>query len=110
MHETETNDVARRGRRRSRFGLLAVNGALLLALGAVTFGPTGTAQVRVRGDYTMVAGGVQGANANAVYVVDTVNQEMIVVSYEPSLKELVGVGYRNLTTDAASLARRGSSR
>ncbi|MEE8507910.1 MAG: hypothetical protein V3T07_02500, partial [Myxococcota bacterium] len=47
--------------------LLALNGALLVLLAAVTFGASVDAQQgRRRGDYTMVAGGVKGANSSAV--------------------------------------------
>ena len=42
-------------------------------------------------------------------VIET-NQEMIAVQYEPNTKELLGIGYRNISVDAASMQRRGSSR
>ncbi len=100
-------------RSRSRYrlsGLLAVNGSLLALLAMVTFAPTSEAQNRVRGEYAMVGGGIQGASANAIYIVDTRNQELIALGYEPNQKELLGIGYRNLAADAASIQRRGSSR
>ena len=86
--------------------LLALNGALLALLAAVTFGPSVDAQQgRRRGDYTMVAGGVKGANSSAVYIVDTVNQEMMAVTYNQQSKTLDGVGYRNLAADAGIVLR-----
>lgn len=95
--------------RRRLYGLLAVNGALLLALAAVTFSPVAEAQSLARGEYTMVAGSVNGSQSGVVYIVDVVNQEMIAITFEHSQKELLGIGYRNLRADVASLAR-GQSR
>ncbi len=86
--------------------LLALNGALLALLAAVTFGSSVDAQQgRRRGDYTMVAGGVKGANSSAVYIVDTVNQEMMAVTYNQQTKTLDGVGYHNLAVDAGIVLR-----
>ena len=105
MHGKETKRVAgNRAPGRLR-GLLALNGALLAILAAVTFGATADAQLRGRGEYTMVAGNVKGANAAAVFIVDSVNQEMVVVAYNPQTKELDGVGYANLAQDAILTTR-----
>lgn len=90
--------------------LLLLNGALLVVLGAVTFAPLAGAQVRPRGTYAMVAGGVNGANSAALYVVDTTNQELIALTYNASTRQVDGIGYRNLAADAASLGRAGPSR
>lgn len=84
-------------------GLLAANAALLLLLGAVTLAPTAGAQRaanRAPGDYTMVAGRIQGGSSNAVYIVDSANQEMIAVRWNIGAKSLDGVGYRDLSADA----------
>lgn len=85
--------------------LLVINAALLCILAVVTLAPAATAQGRVRGDYTMVGGGANGANSSLVYVIDAVNQEMIAVMYDTSNKNLTGVGYRNLAGDARSVLR-----
>jgi hypothetical protein len=85
--------------------LLALNAGLLVLLGAVTFGSIALGQARGRGEYTMVAGGAQGSDAQVVYVIDVSNQEMVAVVFNPDQKTLEGVGYRNLAADAASLAR-----
>ncbi len=63
------------------------------------------AQVRGRSEYTMVAGSAKGADSSAVYIVDTTNQELIVITYNQNTKRLDGVGYRNLASDAADLLR-----
>lgn len=106
MTDTERREPPRR--RRRVHALLAVNGVLLLLLAAVTFSPTSEAQVQRRGDYTMVAGGVQGIVGDmAVYIVDTKNRELIAVGYDPNEKELLGIGYRNIAADTASLQRTG---
>ncbi|UCD74688.1 MAG: hypothetical protein JSV91_12980 [Phycisphaerales bacterium] len=100
MHRKETKRMAGNNPPGHLRGLLALNGALLAILGAVTFGATADAQLRGRGEYTMVAGNVKGANAAAVFIVDSVNQEMVVVAYNPQTKGLDGVGYANLAQDA----------
>jgi hypothetical protein len=87
--------------------LLAVNAALLVLLAAVTFTPAADAQARVRGQYTMVSGGAAGTVGDIVYIVDTINQEMIAVNYEYSTKRLRGVGHRNIAADIADMSRRG---
>ena len=83
-----------------------INAALLMLLAAVTFAPDATAQVRSRGTYTMVAGGVNNnSQSSAVYVVDVVNQEMMVLTYISASRELKGLAYRDLKADAADLTR-----
>ncbi len=85
--------------------LVALNAALLVLLAVVTFAPAADAQGRRRGIFTMVGGGVQGSTSSAVYVVDTVNQELMVLTYSQATKRLDGLGYRNLAADAADLLR-----
>jgi hypothetical protein len=85
--------------------LLVLNVALLVILGIVTFAPSAEAQQRPRGDYTMVGGQVPGMDGAAVYIVDVINQEMMVVAYTQSTKKLEGVGYQNLGLDAARMGR-----
>jgi hypothetical protein len=85
-------------------GLIVLNAVLLIVLAAVTLGSRVQAQTRGRGEYTMVAGGVNGANAAVAYIVDVANQEMIAVTYNQNTKLLEGIGYRNLAADAAGMA------
>ena len=91
-------------------GLLALNGALLAVLGVVSLGPSAEAQPRVRGAYTMAGGDVNGSLSAVIYVVDTTNQELIAIHYDPSQKKLQGLGYRNLAADTAALRQGGLSR
>ena len=86
-------------------GLIALNAALLVLLAAVTFAPAVNAQARARGQYAMVAGGVNNSQSSAVYIADTVNQELLVVTYDPIGKRLDGIAYRNLAADAADFLR-----
>ncbi len=102
MHTREKH-TARRG----LGGLIALNAALLAVLAAVTFAPDAIAQHRSRGKYAMVTGGVTGSLSSAVYIVDTTNQELIALNYDPSSKRLKGIGYRNLESDLADVTRRG---
>ena len=99
--------VATRRQKSNLRGLLVLNVLLLALLSAVTFGPAADAQSRARGQYTMAAGGVKGANSSAVYIVDVINQELMAVSYNQNTKRLDGLGYRNLAYDAQTrLGRR----
>lgn len=91
-------------------GLLLMNAALLLVLGAVTFGSSAEAQQRATGEFTMVSGGAPGSEGDVVYVVDTVNEELIAVRYDTTTKRIIGVGYRNLVADAATRLAPGRSR
>ena len=91
-------------------GLLLLNMVLLLVLGAVTFGARVHAQSRARGEYTMVAGGVMGTDADAVYIVDVTNQEMFAVMFDSNNKLLQGLGFRNLAADAATYTHTQATR
>ncbi len=82
--------------------LIALNAVLLGVLAAVTFTPSVSAQARARGAYTMVAGGANNTQSAVVYIVDTVNQEMTVMTYDASDRSVKGIAYRNLAADAAS--------
>lgn len=82
--------------------LLILNGTLVAVLGAIVLSPASLAQrgSRARGEYTMVSGRIIGGNANAVYIIDSSNQEMIAVRWNESSKSLDGLGYRDLSADA----------
>ena len=86
-------------------GLIALNAALVALLAVVTFAPAVKAQTKARGQYTMVAGGVNNSQSSVVYIADTVNQELMVVTYDPIGKRLDGIAYRNLAADAADFLR-----
>jgi hypothetical protein len=85
--------------------LVVLNAVLIGLLAAVTLGPAVNAQARSRGSYAMVAGGVNNLQSSAVYIVDAVNQELMVVSYDATTRSLNGVAYRNLASDAADASR-----
>ncbi len=82
--------------------LIALNAILLGLLATVTFAPTVSAQVRARGAYMMVAGGANNIQSDVVYIVDIVNQEMTVMTYDASSRTVKGLAYRNLAADAAA--------
>ncbi len=82
--------------RRSYSGLIALNIALLVALAFVTFSSGATAQdeaARSRGEYTMVAGRIQGSAEDAIYIIDSSNQEMLALRWDNSRKRLDGLDY-----------------
>ena len=87
--------------------LLVLNAILVALLAAVTFSPAVNAQARSRGSYAMVAGGVNNSQSSAVYVVDAINQELVVITYNGATRTVNGINYRNLAADAADV---GSSR
>ena len=91
-------------------GLLALNALLILALLVVTFAPAARAQQRAsrpRGEYTMVPARALGFTEASVWIVDASNQEMIVMRYDRSAKQLRFLGYRSLEVDAKAAGRRG---
>jgi hypothetical protein len=99
----ESDQKVRRDSRASLRGLVALNVALLIVLGAVTFGASvHGAQNRGRGDYTMVGGKVPGVDAYAVYIADVANQELVIMNYSQQAKAMEGIAYRNLAQDAAA--------
>lgn len=87
-------------------GLICLNAVLLAALAAVTLIPDASGQRnnrRPRGEYTMVGGQVQGIPESALWLVDSTNQEMLVLRWNHSQKRLEPLGYRNLAADAANV-------
>lgn len=83
-------------------GLVALNGALLVVLAAVSLPGAAEAQPgnRKRGEYTMVGGAIQGGSSNAIVVVDAANQEMIALRWNESSRTLEGLDYRDLAADS----------
>lgn len=91
--------------------LVALNAVLALVLVFVEFSPLAFAQAaeappRPRGSYALIGGEIQTGNSNAVYVIDSVNQEMIVLRWEDGRNVLSGIGYRDLNADNQSRPRR----
>lgn len=85
-----------------RVALVALNAAMLLALGVVTLAPAATAQQaqRPRGEYLLLGGQMTGSPSSGVHVIDTSNQEMITLKWDQSRQAFDGLGYRNLRQDA----------
>ena len=95
--------------RRTSRALLALNGALLALLGLVTLGPDARAQggtpERVPGEYVLVGGDIPYGDSNAIYILDSANQEMVAIRWTPSSGasgRLDAIGYRNLSDDATA--------
>ncbi len=98
-----------------RRALAGLNIGLLLALVAVALAPGArgggiagaSAQPRTRGQYVMVSGRIDGATRNgasgdALYIVDSSNQDMIALRWNAGTRTLEGMGYRDLAEDARS--------
>ncbi len=90
-------------------GLIALNVAALVALALVTWSPGATAQRvnRPRGEYTMVAALVQGVPESALFIVDSSNQEMLVLRYDRSAKTVKYIGFRDLAADTRQAGGKG---
>lgn len=88
--------------RNARRGLIALNVVLLGALGVVTLSPASWAQRggRVRGDYTMVSGKIVGGNANAIYIVDGANQEVLAARWNEGTRSVDVLGFRDMHVDS----------
>jgi len=111
--ESMQEQAARAGepRRRGTTALIAANVVLAAALVWVEFGPVAFAQpgetsARPRGEYTLVGGDIQTGNSDAVYVIDSVNQEMVVLRWVDGQNILDGIGYRDLDADVQGRPRR----
>jgi hypothetical protein len=92
-------------RTRSLRPLLFLNAGLLAALAAVTFMPSAVAQMRPRSTYTMVGGTINGIVQGVAYITDETTNEVVAVSWYENQKRLVGLGYRNMSMDAAQAAK-----
>lgn len=57
---------------------------------------------RAHGQYLMLSGRVQGANTNALYLIDTANQELVALKWNRSAGRLEALGYRSLQADAGA--------
>ncbi len=55
---------------------------------------------RARGEYTMVSGKTNAGGPHAIYVLDSANQEMVALRWDPARRVLGVIGYRNLSGDA----------
>ena len=101
----------------SNHGLIVLNAVLLGILGVITLGPGAGAQTqsgskpgpnnageeqnaRPRGSYTMVGGELPSGNSNAIWVLDTANQELLALVWDQSRSRIHGLGFRDLASDA----------
>ncbi len=82
-----------------------------LAQFGISQGPLGQppgaapAASRPRGQYTLLSGRMLGSNANAIFILDTTNQELVGVKWDQAARKLTGIGYRNLVADAESTGK-----
>ncbi|MBX3386729.1 MAG: hypothetical protein KF768_09175 [Phycisphaeraceae bacterium] len=86
--------------------LLWLNGGLLVALAAATIvghavaQPGDTANLRNRGDYTMISGRFQGGTTSAVYILDAANQQVMALTWDRNGRRFDLLGLRSLSDDA----------
>lgn len=86
----------------ARRALLAINLVLVGVVVALGWADIASAQARARarGEYTMVAGRIQGGSSNVAYLIDAANQEMIALRWNENAKGLEGLGFRDLLADS----------
>lgn len=106
-HATEQSPTARRTTRRlgAMHMLVAANIAALGFLAFVKLSVPAEAQSRVRSTYSAASGRIEGTEVHALYIVDEATQEVVAVQWDPQKKQMRGLGYRNMQTDAADTAR-----
>ncbi len=95
--------------RRQRKVLIGVNVGLLMAAAVVHWAASpGQAQSdpRSRGSYLIIGGEIQGGDANAIYVLDTINEELLAVRWNHSRRVLEVLGYRDVRRDTSQEAGR----
>lgn len=79
-------------------GLAAAFEGVALAQGAGRDGE-GAASPRLRGNYLLVAGRIQGGSQSVVYVLDVVNQELAALRWNRAAQRMESLGFRSLTRD-----------
>lgn len=89
--------------------LLALPQAGVLEAAALAQPAAAAPASRPRGQYTLFSGRVLGSNINAIYILDTTNQELVGVKWDKAARRLAGIGYRNLVSDSDA-AGKGSGR
>ncbi|HYC99917.1 MAG TPA: hypothetical protein VEB22_01715 [Phycisphaerales bacterium] len=97
-----------RPRRGRLSALVAVNALLLAATLGALLTPRADAQVgspRARGSYLMVSGRASGVSGNVVYIVDSVNQELVALRYQRAAGRLEPIDYRSIAADSAEGAK-----
>lgn len=82
--------------------LVVLNAVLLAGLGLATAWAQPSSSSRGRGHYAMLGGKTNAGGWQAVYVVDGRNDEMIVLRWDSSRSQTVGLGYRDLRSDSTA--------
>lgn len=77
---------------------VALAGVLLAGIVGIA-GAQAVAERRVGGRYSCVGGKTLGGYTNVIYVLDSANREMVALRWNDGLKQLEGIGYRDLVTD-----------
>jgi hypothetical protein len=105
---TPTPSAHPRPQRRGRIAVLLTINALLA--GATVAGLVATRasaqpggaglQNRPHGNYLMVSGRASGVSGNLVYIVDTINRELVALRYQRAAGRLEPISYRNLAGDS----------
>lgn len=89
----------------SRHSVITPIAVIVIALGvliAQRSTPVAIAQAqanRPRGEYTLISGRLNNGGPHAIYILDSSNNELIALRWDPSRQTLAGIGYRNLAND-----------
>lgn len=108
MSQQPMNQTVSRTRVRAALATLniALVGVVALTLWPTTVGAQAPGASRARGDYTMVAGEISAGSNAVTYVVDSANQEVLVLRWDRSRSQFQTLGYRDLAQDAAATPAR----
>ncbi len=86
--------------RRSVAGVLGLNVVLVVALAIVSLPRLSAATATWRSHYTLTAGELPDHKGSVVWLVDTIQQEMLVLGYDAEEGRVIRIGHRNLAVDA----------
>lgn len=96
----------------SRNGVIALNVLLIAVLTAIVFVPTSDAQQAQPSSYTpptatpaylAVPSVASGMSTGVVYIMNTVQREMVAVAWNQNRNKIMTLGYRNIAADAQSV-------
>lgn len=84
--------------------LIALNAALAAGLAALVWasadsGAQPSAPTRVRGQYTLISGRAATGNANAIYVLDAANSELLAMRWDSGKNAFTNMSLRDIDAD-----------
>jgi hypothetical protein len=91
----------------SRTGIITLNIVLLAVLVAAVLVPISDARQTSDSRYLALPSTASGIQTGVVYIMDTVQQEMVAVAWNHNKNRIMTLGYRNIASDAQSAVSAG---